>query len=99
MCVNVQTLLIYPKCFPMGGKTKWTATAISILNPCFIHNYRLRSITGPAVKYSTIDTRSNCIPPPRLNEHTQEVLQRLLGYSTERIQKLHSDGTIGLLKE
>lgn len=56
-------------------------------------------VPGPAVKYSTIDTRSHCIPPPRLNEHTQEVLQRLLGYSTERIQQLHSDGTIGLLKE
>ncbi|XP_072038528.1 succinyl-CoA:glutarate CoA-transferase-like [Amphiura filiformis] len=55
-------------------------------------------VPGPAVKYSTIDT-SHCTAPPRLSEHTQEVLQEMLGYSDDKIQQLHQDGAIGILKD
>lgn len=35
-------------------------------------------------------------PPPRLGEHTGEVLREVLGYSDERVRRLAEAGTIGL---
>jgi CoA:oxalate CoA-transferase len=33
-------------------------------------------------------------PPPRLGEHTDEVLGRLVGYSGDRIEELRREGAI-----
>jgi crotonobetainyl-CoA:carnitine CoA-transferase CaiB-like acyl-CoA transferase len=35
---------------------------------------------------------SRCEPPPTLGQHTDEVLSRVLGYSTDRIQTLRRQG-------
>jgi crotonobetainyl-CoA:carnitine CoA-transferase CaiB-like acyl-CoA transferase len=53
----------------------------------------LIKMVGIPVKYS--DTKPAIrLPPPVLGEHTQEILQGLLGYSSREIQELRSQGVI-----
>ena len=53
--------------------------------------------SGPPVDYSTIQTDAR-LPPPRLAEHTQQVLQELLGYDPTQVQQLEESGAISILK-
>ncbi|KAG1142480.1 hypothetical protein G6F37_002071 [Rhizopus arrhizus] len=52
-------------------------------------------MVGPPVKYSEAKT-SIRRPPPLLGEHTDEVLEQLLGYTKEKLEKLRKEGAIGL---
>lgn len=44
-------------------------------------------LVGPAVEFSSSENRVRC-PPPRLGEHTSQVLMELLNYSKEQIDEL-----------
>lgn len=50
-------------------------------------------LVGPATKYSTYDVGIRR-PPPSLGEHTDQVLKDVLGYSSERINKLRKEKAI-----
>ena len=50
-------------------------------------------VTGPAAKFSETPTVLN-YPPPLLGEHTDSVLEELVGYSRTELQQLRSDGVI-----
>ncbi len=52
---------------------------------------------GPPVDYSTIQTDARH-PPPRLGEHTQQVLAELLGYDSTQVQQLEANGAISSMK-
>ena len=56
-----------------------------------------RSLRHP-VKFSATDPRVTS-KPPRLGEHTSEVLTELLGLSREQIEELHQKGAIRCLTE
>ncbi|OAD66718.1 hypothetical protein PHYBLDRAFT_178412 [Phycomyces blakesleeanus NRRL 1555(-)] len=51
-------------------------------------------LVGPPVKYSGFKTDIR-LPPPVLGAHTQEVLEQVLGYSTEEIQRLRRTKAVG----
>ena len=51
---------------------------------------RLR-LPAPPIRLSATPS-SVRLPPPTLGQHTDEVLEELLGYSTERLGALHADG-------
>ncbi|XP_071803505.1 succinyl-CoA:glutarate CoA-transferase-like isoform X1 [Asterias amurensis] len=76
-------------------------------DPQILHNKMIQSlehptvgqvrVPGPPVDYSTIQTDAR-LPPPRLAEHTQQVLQELLGYDPAQVQQLEESGAISILK-
>ena len=49
---------------------------------------------GPVAKLSETPARIQQ-PPPRLGEHTSAILQTELGYSSDEVDRLRSDGVIG----
>jgi succinate--hydroxymethylglutarate CoA-transferase len=51
-------------------------------------------VTGSPVHFSETPTQIS-MPPPLLGQHTQEVLQRVLGTSTERLKELEQEDVIG----
>jgi succinate--hydroxymethylglutarate CoA-transferase len=51
-------------------------------------------MVGPPVKYSDAQT-SVRMPPPLLGAHTSDVLENVLGYSKEKVEKLRGEGAIG----
>jgi formyl-CoA transferase len=50
-------------------------------------------LTGIPVKYSATPGQVK-LPPPLLGEHTDDILSSVLGYSTDRIEKLKRNGAI-----
>ncbi len=52
-----------------------------------------KKLMGNPFKLSGMPDPSHT-PPPRLGEHNQEILQTLLGYSDEKIQKLTEQGVL-----
>jgi len=50
-------------------------------------------LVNTPVKYS-YSKPSIRIPPPTLGQHTDEVLQDVLGMSAEEVEKLKSDGVV-----
>jgi len=74
-------------------------------NPQVIHNDLIQiidhpkcgeiKVPGPAVRFSGTPTQLTH-PPPGLGQHTQEVLQNMLGYDEEKIQELAAKGVVQL---
>jgi crotonobetainyl-CoA:carnitine CoA-transferase CaiB-like acyl-CoA transferase len=54
----------------------------------------LRQVTSSPVHFTSTPTAIS-LPPPLLGEHTQAVLQRVLGMSVEELRKLERDGVVG----
>ncbi|MCY4653321.1 MAG: CoA transferase [Dehalococcoidia bacterium] len=53
---------------------------------------------GQAIRMDGMD-RASWIPSARLGEHTQEILNELLGMNHARISQLEQDGTVGIFRE
>ena len=52
------------------------------------------SLAGPAVKFSKNPT-SIRLPPPKLGEHTNEILREVLGYDDAEIERLRQRDAVG----
>ncbi|KAJ1520273.1 hypothetical protein ONE63_004475 [Megalurothrips usitatus] len=50
-------------------------------------------LVAPAVQYSYAINKIR-LPPPTLGQHTQEILQDVLGYSSEKIENLKKTGAV-----
>jgi crotonobetainyl-CoA:carnitine CoA-transferase CaiB-like acyl-CoA transferase len=50
-------------------------------------------VLSPPVKYSNADPSIRS-PPPLLGEHTDQVLQEVIGLDKERVQELKSKGVV-----
>ena len=51
------------------------------------------ALTGNPIKFADGEERSP-LPPPRLGEHTEEILREKLGLDDERIEELRAEGAI-----
>lgn len=50
-------------------------------------------VISPPVKYSNVEP-SIRFPPPLLGQHTDELLQEVIGMSSERIEELRGKGVV-----
>ena len=56
-------------------------------------NGEVASLVGSPVRFSETPANIN-YPPPKLGEHTDEILQKVLGYDMSRIHQLRQQGVI-----
>lgn len=50
-------------------------------------------LVSPPVLYSYSNNKTR-LPPPLLGQHTNEILQNILGYSSEKIEELKKIGAV-----